>query len=243
MLPEELLLLIVEHLAVHKPDFVEHELPEFHYRHTTEEIRSLSLVSHRMRRICMPFLFAYVLVDKLSGMRSFRDQCLANPGFAYSIKTLSFDHIHETEGSDILRRLLPRLKRLAWVHLHYIETDAALFTALSNQDNIRTVVIEELSDLPRADLDLSKILLCDITIGQPTCLPSRIPRGIRVGRIAIRLPYKLQEEFGLQRYNELRELDLIMGDFPVTLSWLPKFSSAVEEDQVQRRNWEVLFSS
>ncbi len=81
-LPEELLHSITEYLA-YSPVLKEPKLSEVLYTRPTREIHSLSLVNHRLRRICLPFLLSYVHVNEV---RSFRIQCLASPRFAASIR-------------------------------------------------------------------------------------------------------------------------------------------------------------
>ncbi|KIK69314.1 hypothetical protein GYMLUDRAFT_35391 [Collybiopsis luxurians FD-317 M1] len=230
MLPEELLHLLAEYLA-YNPDPVQREVPDIHFKHATAEIRAFSMVSRQLRRICLPFLFAYVRIKYFKGIRSFRDQVLSNAQFGDSIKTLTIGRIVDKEGCDIVRELLPRLKRLSWIHFYDIETDAALFTAIHNQKNIQTVVIDSLSNLPRVDsLQLSKVLLRRFDILHPRHLEPLMSRGMQVAQLTSFYPYLLQEEFviyGSKKFNGLRELDLQMClSDPITLSRLSEFTSA-----------------
>ncbi|KAJ3782574.1 hypothetical protein GGU10DRAFT_436549 [Lentinula aff. detonsa] len=85
MLPEEILHLVVEHL-VYNPASAESQLFQLHWKHSRTRLLSLSLVSHQLRRICMPFLFAYVEVRGAYGdLEKLRNQCLESKFFALSI--------------------------------------------------------------------------------------------------------------------------------------------------------------
>ncbi|KAE9411068.1 hypothetical protein BT96DRAFT_247410 [Gymnopus androsaceus JB14] len=219
MLPEELLHHIAEFLAYDNScDGIERELPEIHYKHATQEIRSLSLASRRLRRISLPFLFAFVRIKLVTGMRNFRDQCLANPDFAGSVRTLQVSRIHNLEGSDILRQLLPRLRNLAWVHLYSLNTDVALFIALADQINVKTVFVESLPSLSDVPLfKVNKFLLHSAQIQCPgiRVLEPHLRHGMQVAQLVIYRPGLLQDEFGLQRFPGLREINIIMGWEPV----------------------------
>ncbi|KAJ3864335.1 hypothetical protein EV359DRAFT_81504 [Lentinula novae-zelandiae] len=235
-LPEELLHIVAGYIA-YSLTFIERELPEFHYKYATEEIRSLSLVCRRMRRICLPFLLAFVRIEFDSGITCFRDQCLANPRFAESIKALHISSIH-LKGSDILRQLLPRLPRLSWIHFESFQSDVSLFIALHCQVNVKTVVIESVHHLTSSDA--SKVLLHRGEIYHPhkkLLWESHLSRGMQVAQLTIHQPHFLHE--GFRRFSGLRELDLIMGRRPVTLSWLPEITSA--HPQLQKITFQDRF--
>ncbi|KAE9384763.1 hypothetical protein BT96DRAFT_1007742 [Gymnopus androsaceus JB14] len=161
-------------------------------------------------------------------MRNFRDQCLANPDFAGSVRTLHVSR-HNLEGSDILRQLLPRLRRLTWAHLYSLNTDVALLSALADQVNVKMVFVESLPSLSDAPLfKADKFLLHRGRIQCPgiRVLEPHLRRGMQVAQLVIHRPGLLQDEFGLQRFPGLREMELIMGWEPVPLSWLHEFTSA-----------------
>lgn len=127
----------------------------------------------------------------------------------------------------MLRQLLPRLRRLSWIHFETFKTDDALFTALHGQDNVRTVAIDSTYYLTPSDA--SKVFLHR----GGTCHPREIPpwqlylsHGMQVAQLAVTQPHLLHEDFAFRRFSGLRELDLIMGREPATLSWLPAFTSA-----------------
>ncbi len=89
MLPEELFHSVAEYLGSNLR-LTGREIPEPHHVHATKDIRSLSLVSHRLRRICLPFLLSCVHVERIDGIERLEKQCLASARFAASIRCVEF---------------------------------------------------------------------------------------------------------------------------------------------------------
>lgn len=142
------------------------------------------------------------------------------------------------KGSDILRQLLPRLPRLSWIHFESFQSDVSLFIALHCQVNVKTVVIESVHHLTSSDA--SKVLLHRGEIYHPhkkLLWESHLSRGMQVAQLTIHQPHFLHE--GFRRFSGLRELDLIMGRRPVTLSWLPEITSA--HPQLQKITFQDRF--
>ncbi|KAE9394701.1 hypothetical protein BT96DRAFT_181917 [Gymnopus androsaceus JB14] len=88
LLPEELLQTVAECLAFDTP-FVERQLPVLRWKYSIIELLSLSLVNHQLRRISMPFLFAFIRIKADStDVERLIDRCVSNKTFAASIRSL-----------------------------------------------------------------------------------------------------------------------------------------------------------
>lgn len=87
MLPEELLYEIVLYLCFN-PEFIERQLPSFRHKYARSEILSLSMASRQLRRICLPFLFAYVEIHGVGNIGRLTAFCAVNEDFASSIRSV-----------------------------------------------------------------------------------------------------------------------------------------------------------
>ncbi|KAJ3986429.1 hypothetical protein F5890DRAFT_995881 [Lentinula detonsa] len=229
MLPDELLHSTVEYLA-YTPDSPECKLLEFRFKSASPELLSLSQVNQRLRRICLPFLFAYARVRDVTDVVKLGELCDAGslaPGLIRILLLSSF--YPEEEGHKILRQVLPYLRRLSCIHLSMFQPSIALFATVLEQSTASTVLINTLDDLPNGSfrLNLSKVVLEHSTISCPQLLSLEryCRRGARMASLNIHRPDLLDESFGLKTFTGLQELNLLVCHFPVSFSWLPAFAS------------------
>jgi hypothetical protein len=76
-LPEELLYNIVEYLAYRPERLALHLRPEHRFKKFSSHLRALSLTDRRLRRICLPFLFAYVHIENVDDAQKLKNLCTA----------------------------------------------------------------------------------------------------------------------------------------------------------------------
>lgn len=95
MLPEELLVSIVEYLdgfrifIPKKPQGFFHSMPT-HYTPASRELAAFSLVNQQFRRICVPFLFAYVECRGSEKLKKLNEQCGDLPNVVNSVRLAIF---------------------------------------------------------------------------------------------------------------------------------------------------------
>lgn len=246
LLPEELLDIVVSYLAYRLEPQLS-QPPELRPERVTSDILSLSLVNRQLRRICLPFLFLHI--KNFEDAKQLGEQCslklllvesakyvllcclcsmvlIANP------RTLILDSFQSRseEGHKILCQSLPHIKHLSYVDITGSEITAALLSALCEHPSVSTILVRSTHDLPKGStaLDLSKVVIKGSGLINPgdTFLVPWLERGAKVSQLLIRKPELLTDDFGLRSFSGLSELDLLLGDIPVMVSWLPQFSSA-----------------
>jgi hypothetical protein len=82
--PEELWHAVVEYLVYDIRCF-ERQFPQLRWNYPVAQLIPLSLVSRQLRRICLPFMFAYVEVNT-EDIAGLENHCIANQTFAMSIR-------------------------------------------------------------------------------------------------------------------------------------------------------------
>ncbi|KAJ3713842.1 hypothetical protein C8R42DRAFT_683856 [Lentinula raphanica] len=245
-LPDELLNIIIRYASFHPrsavhyreviPEIVERFLPP------TKGIQSLSLASHRLRQISLPYLFASVMINESMDVSRLMDDCEANAQFARLITALVVDEVPDEE-LECLDELLSYLPHLEYIHLeHKTANDGLLLVTLANHQNIKHILIPHFYDLPRPvesvlDIDFSKILIHCLDFSRPSQVSAMAHpdlQHIQVARIScnsLREFYPRHRTMimprGWTRFVGLRELSVEMSYWPITpMSWLPRFVSA-----------------
>ncbi|KAJ3928798.1 MAG: hypothetical protein NXY57DRAFT_1019486 [Lentinula lateritia] len=231
-LPEELIQLVVEYI-VSNPAIAMPQLLEHHWKHSRTRLLSLSLTNHQFRRICMPFLFAYVEVRGAYGdLEKLKTHCVLNESFALSIRTIDY-YCYSPGQIDIVHHLLHRLMNLSQVILNDgVLVDMPLLDLLSQQ-HIQNVVIASWKSLPSKYLSqlgpssLSKITLDSIklyTEGVEHELANYIHYGMQIRCLTVppKLLVPVHNSFSTRSFSGLIELELWLNLIP-ELSWLPEF--------------------
>ncbi|KAJ3793430.1 hypothetical protein GGU11DRAFT_799788 [Lentinula aff. detonsa] len=210
-LPNELLHSIIEYLA-YVPKLPD-SLSKYQFKCASIELLALSVTNWRLRRICLPFLFANI---KIKG-------CAKTKGF---LPAISYFFSRSEEGDQILCPILPHMKRLEWVELRFCSARSVLLEAILAQPSVSTVLVEQ---LPYVSLrgNLSKVVHEGTSI--PTVFSPNLERcldqGMRLVRLEVLDPGLLNEDFGQRLFAGLEELRLSMRRYPVSFSWLSALSS------------------
>ncbi|KAJ7583316.1 hypothetical protein C8J56DRAFT_1167246 [Mycena floridula] len=99
MLPEELLVMVIEYLAMVVPPILPQQrnsayhLKQFQYTPPSRELAAFSLANKQIRRICFPFLFGCVKLRGTEKLKKLDRQCLDIPTVVKSIRTLHLTRI------------------------------------------------------------------------------------------------------------------------------------------------------
>ncbi|KAF9067285.1 hypothetical protein BDP27DRAFT_1328984, partial [Rhodocollybia butyracea] len=221
----ELLHPIVEYIA-YKP-----RLPYERFRRVSSELRSLSVVDHRLRRICLPFLFANICIRTKTDAERLQDFCSISPLCSNFTKVLklgrsSFRRPETAEA--MMKSLLPSLTRLSTVDLEEFDNSNINFLkAILEHSSVSSVLVgrpeKRLLDSSIL-LDMSKFVLSAENF-QPT-LETWLAQGTRLLSLNVYGPKQLDEEFGLKKFEGLEVLNLFVDLCLVSFSWLPRFSSS-----------------
>ncbi|KAJ3806825.1 hypothetical protein F5876DRAFT_80317 [Lentinula aff. lateritia] len=252
LLPEELLEMMIQDLA-YTPAYPYHSLSSARCKRVSSELITLSVVNRQLRRISLPFLFAFVTLKHLEDVEKFLQTCLVNPTLGSTIRhvfcpstslanrifhlcypdPLRVIKLHayfpNKDVHDDLCRLLPHLARLACVDLQGSTSSVLLLSAVNQHPSISTMIVDSLYGLhylpkPLSSLDLSKVVVERGYISQPD-LETSYARGLKVYQLIVRQPELLKEEFGNSTFQGLHEISLAMNRHPILLEWLPRLAS------------------
>jgi hypothetical protein len=128
-----------------------------------------------------------------------------------------------------VKTVLPSLNRLSTVDLEDFDKyniDVNMLKAILQHPSVSSVLIRkpEQSFLNSFhELDMSKFVLSG-AIFQPT-LETWLAQGIGLLSLRVYGTDELNEEFGLRKFDGIEVLNLFINSYPVSFSWLPRFSS------------------
>ncbi|KIK65048.1 hypothetical protein GYMLUDRAFT_383004 [Collybiopsis luxurians FD-317 M1] len=221
LLPDELLLFIIEHIAfilgLPNSNF------KSQFKHVSPELLALSVVNRRMRRICLPLLFANIHIRNVEDAEKLRDHYSLCSTFTKTLKLA----IREEKGQNILCQVLPNLKRLSYVDSNDCDPNLALLQAILEHPTVSAVLVH---DLPAGCFffSLSKMVLNE-TVGFPEPVEGMkgfLDRGMKIAGLRLYDPHLLNESFGLQTLEGLQEVILILSRLFVPFTWLPALTEA-----------------
>ncbi|KAJ3975932.1 hypothetical protein EV361DRAFT_886013 [Lentinula raphanica] len=254
-LPDELLNIIIRYASFYPRSAVHYRevLPEIvgRFLPPTKGIQSLSLASHRLRQISLPYLFASIMIKDSMSVSRLVDDCAANAQFARLITALVV-----YEVPDGLHELLSYLPHLEYVHLeNRTAKNEPLLVTLGNHQNIKHILVPHFYDLPnfddllwhfddlprpiKSDINFSKILISCLDIDDPyevSALEShpgfQHMQVARISRDDLRKLNPMDAPMimprGWTRFNGLRELSVHISSYMrlTPMFWLPGFVSA-----------------
>ncbi|KAJ3817623.1 hypothetical protein EV361DRAFT_1037048 [Lentinula raphanica] len=225
-LPNELLHSIVEYLAYVPPLPGPH--PEPLHRHVSPELVALSTVNRRIRQICLPFLFAYIQIRMFKDVENLRD--IQVDVLQRFTKNLSIFYIYSRpeEGDQILSQTMPYLKHLTYVQITSCHARIPLLKALLGHPTIMTILVDKLPHESLAyDVDLSKVVLEEISMGDPlsSTVERYLDRGMRLKSLKLVEPELLNEDFGFKTFKGLEELRVSTALGHISFSWLSTLCS------------------
>ncbi|KAJ3711033.1 hypothetical protein C8R42DRAFT_648443 [Lentinula raphanica] len=154
-LPNELLHSIIEYIA-YKPKLPNSNTSSL-VKRASPELLALSVANWQLRRACLPFLFANLMIRHAEDARKLVDNL---PLFSRLTKFLAIgNNIALTEmGDQLLSQLLPRLEKLCRVELQDCYDRTALLRAILAQPTVMSVLVYELPDQSICNDNLSKVI-------------------------------------------------------------------------------------
>ncbi|KAH7876649.1 uncharacterized protein C8R40DRAFT_1169177 [Lentinula edodes] len=227
-LPEELLEMMIQDLA-YAPVYPFNSLSSVRCKRVSSELITLSVVNRQLRRISLPFLFAFVTLKHLGDVEGFLQTCLVNPTLGSTIRAVKLHaYFPNKDVHDDSCRLLPHLTRLTCVDLQGSTSSVLLLSAVNQHPSISTMIVDSLYGprLPKpfSPLDLSKVVVEREYFSQPY-LETSYARGLKVYQLIVGQPELLKEEFGNSTFPGLHEISLAMNRHPIFLEWLPRLAS------------------
>ncbi|KIK64944.1 hypothetical protein GYMLUDRAFT_94425 [Collybiopsis luxurians FD-317 M1] len=252
-LPDELLHSICQDLsAVHPlPAWLNEQIQ---VERASPALVSLSLTDRRLRQICVPFLFAYLEIRDIESARKFRDFCSVNAVCLQFSRLLTTSILSdgESEASEIVGKLLPFLGRLLCVDLRRSSPSVRFLQLLDQHPTISTVLLSSLPyPHPSSDLwnflagswyippeseppfpgfpgsNFSKVVLISLNLDMSVPQNGFVPDGVKVIKLTLSDPERLDEDFGSYTFDGLCELSLSLpfNDEHISFSWLPAFTA------------------
>ncbi|KAJ3832115.1 hypothetical protein F5878DRAFT_670999 [Lentinula raphanica] len=217
-LPNELLHSIVEYTAYAytytycELDSHSHSL----HKYASPELLALSVANWQLRRLCLPFLFAKLVIWFGKGVQQLKDE------------TLVVENI--TESEDLaLSQIIPQFEKLSDVdmQLHGQAWDGInSLRAILAHPNVTSVLVNELPDESMCNVDLSKVVFNSTTLSilSPE-FDNYLNCGMRIKILCLSKDESLGSEFGSKILSGLKEIWIFDYKTPDSLSWLPVLSS------------------
>lgn len=146
------------------------------------------------------------------------------------LRTLILKSLFHSRDDEIelLCKSFPLMKQLSCVDIRV--KCITLISPLNKHHRVSTILFPSISELPEGSalFDLSKVVLKEVALGHPSwsALAPRLARGLKVLQLVVHQPELITDEFALRTFRGLCELDLLLDQLPIPMSWFPKFTSA-----------------
>ncbi|KAJ3793432.1 hypothetical protein GGU11DRAFT_811941 [Lentinula aff. detonsa] len=220
-LPNELLHSIFKYL-VYAPKLA--DLPsKSRMKYVSFELLALSVTNWRLRRICLPFLFANIRIRHIRDARNLKDSSLVLIQRFTRLLVISHFSSRSEEGDQILCSILPYMKRLEWVELRCCSSRSVLLKAILANPTVSTLLVEQLREASLY-VDPSKVVL-EGTLISTTVSPDLETCLDHLGCLEAIEPDLLNDDFTQRHFAGLQELRLSLRRYYVTFSWLSVLSS------------------
>ncbi|KAJ3775923.1 hypothetical protein FB446DRAFT_723344 [Lentinula raphanica] len=228
-LPDELLHVIIEYTAYNP------QLPHSHstsvqgfkpacplFKSASSELFALSVANWRLRRICLPLLFANIRIKHIKDAQQLEIYISLLTRFTKIIFIKPINSVIKA-AHELISQNLPRFTRLFYVELPGNQT--ALLRTLLAHPTITSVMVHELPGHSMCKDDLSKIIYSVATLAWATSprFEEYLNQGMRLARL--QLFDSLDNIFGPKIFCGLEEIRLHLGDKPISFSFLSVLSS------------------
>ncbi|KAJ3711037.1 hypothetical protein C8R42DRAFT_368333 [Lentinula raphanica] len=160
--PNELLHSVTEYIA-YNVDPPDSDVPssQSRVRCASPELLALSVADWRLRRICLPFLFANISIRCVKHVQKLaNDSALLSRFTKIVVIRYSYDALTQA-GDQLSCHLLPQLEKLLQIELRHgvCRNRTALLRAILARPNVTSVLIHDLPDESMCNDDLSKVIL------------------------------------------------------------------------------------
>ncbi|KAJ3752486.1 hypothetical protein EV360DRAFT_88705 [Lentinula raphanica] len=188
LLPNELLSSVLEHIAYTSilPDspFKSEGSFKSSFKCASRELLALSVADWRLRRVCLPFLFANIKLRNVEVVEKMKDQLAFFSKFTKFLVIGTCDAL-TTNEEDIISQILPQLKQLSYVELwgRSVYGRTVLIKTLLAHPTVTSVLVPDVDHESMDDEDLSKVTLQE-TYWQ-LCPRRYFERGMKLVRLNI----------------------------------------------------------
>ncbi|KAJ3710973.1 hypothetical protein C8R42DRAFT_648399 [Lentinula raphanica] len=246
-IPNELLHSIVDYIAytsipVGPPDSA--WFSKSLVKYVSPYLLALSSTNWQLRRVCLPFLFAYITIRHEEDVTRIMDYTELFSEFTKYVSTLTpyviqhsvinvhrvlvigIFHMRPGTTDQLISQILPRSEQLSEVELQNCRTETVLLRAILARPTVTSVLVHELPDPSMCNDDLSKVTLSqhsDLIFSLDQKYESYMSRGMRLMRFE--LFGSLNAQFQPEIFSGLKEIQIHMNIIPKSFSWLPLLSS------------------
>ncbi|KAJ3769159.1 hypothetical protein FB446DRAFT_231119 [Lentinula raphanica] len=220
-LPNELLHSIVEYIAyTYEPD-------RFPVKQPSPELSALSVANWQLRRLCLPFLFAEVVIHIEEEVQQLKHEFAHLLKFTKILAILDIPH----SGDEALSQIIPQFEQLSDVELQLSGRNGDginLFRTILAHPTVTSLEVDALPDeyMWNANDDLSKVIL-DWTTLSHTLSPhfgNCLARGMRIRTLQLDKDESHGPRIGSKILSGLQEIHIFDYDKADSLSWLPSLS-------------------
>ncbi|KAJ3837605.1 hypothetical protein F5878DRAFT_710702 [Lentinula raphanica] len=228
LLPNELLRCVIEYIAYTPKLSTEVGLdgtgPEFQFKCLSNELLALSVSNWRLRRACLPFIFAKIKINHDEDAKKLENHLAVCAQFTKTLVLGSSGEITEA-GERIISLILPQLEQLPNVELGGCSKRTELLKTILAHPTVTSVLVDGLPNESMCSHDLSKVTL-NRTSSLSTSLEKYFDRGMRLKCLSLCLDFdSLDNEVGTLDFTGLETIEVHIHSESVSFSWLARFLS------------------
>ncbi|KAJ3766529.1 hypothetical protein FB446DRAFT_794016 [Lentinula raphanica] len=227
-LPNEILRSITEYIA-YIPELPDSCCSYSLSKHASPELLALSVVSSRLRQICLPLLFTHIEVRHDEDVNKLEKRLAL---YAKYTKTLSIDYNKETYytltevGQQVLCQILPQLERLVDVGLGRCQNRTHLLESILTHPSVTSVLVHDLPDVSMCNHNLSKVILTR-AYSSSALSPIYQPyfdQGMKLMCLGLKSD-SVDNRLESQLFPGLKAIEIDMYSAPFSFSWLSPLAS------------------
>ncbi|KAJ3755089.1 hypothetical protein EV360DRAFT_73157 [Lentinula raphanica] len=219
-LPNELLHSITEYVA-YAPNLQESWLTSFESlsKSASPDLLALSVVDWRLRRICLPFLFANITLKNDEHAKQLENNLALCSRFTDTLVIGRLPALTEI-GETIISRLLPQMERLVNVELPECEDRTNLLKALLAHPTVALVLVDQTPSMAMCNHDLSKVTLDPTTSAMAFSLICQkyLDWGMRIKRLILDRPVG-NPGLEFQKFPGLKSIEVIKSAGQSSQEW------------------------
>ncbi|KAJ3770028.1 hypothetical protein FB446DRAFT_809543 [Lentinula raphanica] len=237
-LPNELLHNIIEHIA-YVPTTLPvspRPLPNSLSQRASPELLSLSIANQRLRRICLPFLFANLKIKDDEDATNMQEYLVLFSKFTKVLTIGSIGYVSKTATEIIVSQIATQFKQLFHVELQDTYSmphscaryETALLRTFLAHPTVTSILVHKLPDETMYDVDLSKLLLDNARTSSAYFVPDLekyFNQGMRLLSLEFYKPNKLDHQFASKIFPGLKQIELHVDHSGVSFSWLSPLMS------------------
>ncbi|KAJ3832829.1 hypothetical protein F5878DRAFT_634111 [Lentinula raphanica] len=227
-LPNEILRSITEYIA-YIPELPDSCCSYSLSKHASPELLALSVVSSRLRQICLPLLFTHIEVRHDEDVNKLEKRLAL---YAKYTKTLSIDYNKETYytltevGQQVLCQILPQLERLVDVGLGRCQNRTHLLESILTHPSVTSVLIHDLPDVSMCNHNLSKVILTRAysSSALSPIYQTYFDQGMKLMCLGLKSD-SVDNRLESQLFPGLKAIEIDMYSAPFSFSWLSPLAS------------------